>query len=163
MAKVKATEDNQDCEEIETDEDFHTALAFESNIGGLEAGVILFFVEDKLFAGRYMFIEDHNNENEYFTDFDRIDENLQEKYGSTKVDWDWSNDVFKGLKTFWGEALSEGHLSLSAEWEVSSGTDITEIYHDLYGEDYEIFHRITYYSDELEAHLRDLRKEENVF
>ena len=71
--------------------------------------------------------------------------------------------MFRGMKTFWVEALSEGHLTLSAMWEVSSGTEITEIYHDLYAEDYEIFHRITYYSVELEAHISNLRKEENVF
>ena len=45
MAKVKAAEGNREWEKISFDEDFHTGIAYESNIGGLEAMIGFFFVD----------------------------------------------------------------------------------------------------------------------
>ena len=163
MEKVKAAEGNKEWEDVQTDEDFQTAIASEGNIGGLEAWIVFYFVEDKLFAGSYMFSEEHSDDNSFISDFDFIDENLQEKYGSKKVERDWTVDTWKDSRDYWGFALKQGELSIYTEWEVSDEDNVTEIYHVIFGEDYNVVHKISYYSVELAAYLDNLKKEENVF
>ena len=107
-------------------------------------------------------MEEHVNTNDYLTDFGFIDENLQSKYGSTKVERDWSDDQWKDSKSYWGHAIEMGQLFISTEWAVPDGTPVTEITHFLDGVDYQISHGIQYYSVELETQLDSLRKE-NVF
>jgi len=163
MAKVKAAEGEEDWMDIELEFDFANAIAFFGRIDRFEVGIAFYFVEDKLYSGRYFFTEDHLTANSHLTDFDRIDENLQSKYGSTKVEKEWSNDLYKNLKSMWGDAIEQGHLVLYTQWSVPDEAPITDIAHSLSGGDYEVNHRIEYYSVELYAEVEGRMEEENVF
>jgi len=139
---VKAQEDK---EIIYEDDD---AIIYKGSISNLECSIIFIFTSEKLIRGRYYFDENHSNTNSYIDDYQLIKKLLIEKYGNPKEDEQiWKNDLYKDDYTGWGMAISLGHMYYYAKWE----TDQTEIFIQLYGDNYKIKHVIDYTSKALGA------------
>ena len=76
--QVKATEDKKPG--IEDD----SSLAYKVTIKEKEFACSYSFLEDKLYAGGYIFIGEQTNENLYIEDYEDIKETLTKKYGNQK-------------------------------------------------------------------------------
>ena len=118
-----------------------TAFAHEDIIGGIEANVIYFFVDDKFFAGAYMFSYDSyssKSKTDHLKDFNQISERLK-KYDMNREDV-WINDSWKDDPNYLGHALYMGHVSL-----VEKGIDgDTVIVHSLERSEGEFVHKLGY-------------------
>jgi len=152
--QVKATEDGKPG--IEDD----TSLAYKATINGKEFACAYSFLEDKLYAGGYIFIGEHTNENLYIEDYEDIKETLTKKYGKPKTEMPglWNNDLYKDDKSNWGKAISMGHLGYGASWETST----TRIYFSLWGDNYNIKLALYYTSKELEECLNKIKEEKTT-
>jgi hypothetical protein len=111
-----------------------------------------YFAENQLVAGRYIFLSEHSNKNLYINDYDDIKESLIKKYGQPNVDRPvWNNDLYKNDPSEWGMAISVGHLSYTAGWQLAN----TQIILHLGGDNYDITLGLDYHST-LKSH-EDLR------
>jgi len=149
--QVKATEDGKPG--IEDD----TSLAYKATINGKEFACTYSFLEDKLYAGGYIFIGEHTNENLYIEDYEDMKETLTKKYGKPKTEIPglWNNDLYKDDKSNWGKAISMGHLVYGASWETST----TRIDFLLWGDNYNIKLALYYTSKELEEWVNKINEE----
>ena len=149
--QVKATEDGKPG--IEDD----AGLAYKATINGKEFACTYSFLEGKLYAGGYIFIGEHANENLYIDDYEELKETLTKKYGKPKMDFPgvWNNDLYKDDKSNWGKAISMGHLEYGALWETST----TRIDFLLWGDNYNIKLALYYTSKELEEWVNKNKEE----
>jgi len=149
--QVKATEDGKPG--IEDD----TSLAYKATINGKEFACTYSFLEDKLYAGGYIFIGEHTNENLYIEDYEDMKETLTKKYGKPKTEIPglWNNDLYKDDKSNWGKAISMGHLVYGASWETST----TRIDFLLWGDNYNIKLALYYTGKELEEWVNKINEE----
>lgn len=145
--QVRKFEGDVDWYEYETDH--QSAITFEGKVGGRDVYIAFLFTDDKLYSGRYIFMDKHSNENDYLDDYNAIESFLVEKYGKKKPDMQWSSrdleEMFGGRAENYGYQLNRGNLTIINSWE----TETTEIEHSLEGEDYEIVHRLFYTHKEM--------------
>jgi len=110
-------------------------LIYKDNIVSLDCFIVYYLAENQLTRGRYLFIEEHSNENLYISDFKDIKNQLTQKYGKPKRDdVIWLNDLYKDDPSDYGMAISVGHLRYLAEWDLPE----TEIQLVLQGDNYKI-------------------------
>jgi len=152
MAVVKASESGVEWEEF-SDGSIYEDLGFETTIFGLKTYVGFTFIDNKLFLTAYNFDETHlSNRNLYITEFDRIDDLLQTKYGKGDKEEIWVNDEFKDDPSSHGDAISYGHYAIHVTWEIP---DKTKISHSLTAGYNGIAHAVRYFSIELEEYVKE--------
>lgn len=116
------------------------------------------FVDDKLVRAKYVFVQEHSNQNDFLSDFSKLKEQLASKYGAAIEDNHyWSNDLYKSDYQGWGMAVAVGHLSFFTHWD----TPVTEIWLALSGENYNISLSVEYTSRALEALEKEKQKKKN--
>ena len=118
-----------------------TAFTHEDIIGGTKANVIYLFVDDKFYAGTYMFSYgsySSKSQTDRLKDFNLISEKL-EKYDMTREDV-WINDTYKNRPNSLGHALYMEHVSL---FEKGIDGD-TVIVHSLQRSEGEFVHQLAY-------------------
>lgn len=138
-------------------EDINGGIAREATIAGLDALVVFRFTQDQLTMVQVYFRTDHHtNDNLSISDYTKIKELLQKKYGTpSKSDVLWTNDLYQDDPDHYGMAVSIGHLFYINEWKVEG----MKISHGLLGDSYKITHEIDYASTRL-ADLKDQADEE---
>ncbi len=155
MERIKEIEGKQEWTHPESKDGIQEMIYFSSTISELETYVCLFFIDNRLTRSKYVFLEEHSNENLYLSDFKSIDEILQEKYGKEETRYKWRRDLYKDDSDRWGFAVSIGDLFVATNWD----TEKTFITHALYGDNYEITHAIEYVSLELKNLYEEKKKE----
>jgi len=129
-------------------------LAYKGQAGNLECLIAYYFAENQMVEGRYVFTEEHMNNNLFIQDFNEVKNALKEKYGEPKEDEIiWRNDLYKDDSSGWGTALAVGHLVFQAVWKLSD----TEITLQCYGDNFEVEHRLQYKSI-IEKHVQLVKK-----
>ena len=139
--EVRATEEGADWVTPEED-----VLAFDTKLAGYDVSAGYIFVDERLVRAAYFMTEEHQNDNDYLSDFEYLNGLLTKKYGKPKKKKTrWMDDRWKDSPAYYGHALSQGDFSKYSEWK----TKTTLITHSIYGEDYVIIHRIDYESLEM--------------
>lgn len=152
-AEVRKTEESEPVKEDTN------LLMYQDKLNGLDVFAIYVFVQDRLVRGKYGFTVEHSNENDFIQDFMRIKEALGTKYGkATSENVSWRNDLYRDDRDEWGFAVSLGHLVYSSEWS----TKDTEIFHILYGENYDITHVVEYTSKALKSLEEEEKQKSNL-
>jgi len=116
-------------------------LIYQDNIAGLDCAIVYYFAENRLTRARYLFTEEHSNNNLYISDFKMVKSQLSQKYGQPyRDDIIWSNDLYKDDPSEYGTAIAVGHLQYVVEW------DSPEIYIQLLlkGDNFKINHWAEY-------------------
>jgi hypothetical protein len=132
-------------------------VTYLTKVAGLDAFAIYIFVSDQLVRGRYGFLAEHSNKNDFISDYHRIKSILTRKYGRPLEDETlWKNDLYRDDPDEYGFAVSLGHLVYYANWK----TVHTEISLVLHGENYRIVHVLEYRSIELAALESEHRESE---
>jgi len=121
-------------------------LVFSDKVAGRDVQIGYVFIGDKLVRSKYVFLEQHSNENLFISDYVRIKEILTEKYGPPLEDRSvWANELYRNDQPRWGMAVSVGHLLFFSEWKTPS----THIFHGLKGDNFKISLQTEYSSREL--------------
>lgn len=85
---------------------FSTSLLYQFNDTG------------ELHTVSYILEENHTNDNQYITDYEKLVEGLVKKYGDpTSADIQWHNDLYKNSPDDYGFAVSAGHLTYIGWWK----------------------------------------------
>ncbi len=155
IEEVKSTE-GDDLQEQELD--FRIVLTQNLAVGGKDALVAYYFIEDQLYGTRYIFSETHTNENGYINDYEDITSILDEKYTPEDPFYSWDNTLYRDDTSRWGFAISIGHLAIYNEYE----DETTTIMHTLTGNNYEITHNLSYISKELKGIEEEAQKKQNI-
>lgn len=135
--------------------DDSVALAYEGNIAGLKSLIAYFFVNDLLVRAKYIFIEDHSNDNDFISDYDDVFKILNNKYGEpAKSQSIWKDDLYKSDFKKWGLAISLGHLVKFAAWKTAD----SDIWLGLDGDNFEISHSVEYSSIKLDNLEKEKKK-----
>jgi hypothetical protein len=140
----------------EYSDNMYEVLGFETSIVGLETYVVFIFVDNKLVRTKYFFNETHFNKNLYISEFDRVDELLQTKYGEGDKEEIWKNTAFKHDESDHGDAIGYGHYEIYVRWEIQGKTTIS---HSLTAGDINIEHEVQYSSIELEEFVEEAEME----
>jgi len=149
--QVKATESGKIMRDSEN------ALAYKGSVGNADVLIFFFFVSDKLVRGKYSFLTEHTNKNEFISDFERIKSTLKDKYGDPQKDETfWSNELYKDEPENWGMAIAVGDLSYYTTWE----NENTDIVLALDGDNYEISLVVEYSSKALHHLAEEAKKKE---
>lgn len=123
-------------------------IIYQSKVAGLDCMIGYVFADDKLVRGRYVFILQHTNKNDFIDDYKSIKETISEKYGTPKQDETvWKNLLYADDIEKYGFAVSMGHLYYYAAWE----TPTTEIDLELSGDNFEIKLLVEYTSIKLKS------------
>jgi len=132
-------------------------LCFYGTIANLKCKIVYIFIERKLVRAKYLIKEDHSNKNDFITDYLKLKDLLNKKYGNPVYtnDETWKNELFKDNVQDWGTAISIGHLYFYNSWE----TEKSNISILLDGENYNISLSIEYSSKKYEN--LDSEKEQN--
>jgi len=145
-------------EKIEIIAESEEVLGYLGEVAGLKTLVIFEFGEDKLVSGYYFIEEKHTAKMNYIIDHNRIRELLIKKYGPPIHEYEkWIDNFYKDRRDKWGQAISEGHLMLGAEWE----TETTKIVIVLSGDNFELKNTIKYLSKAF-APLIDKKEQEEA-
>lgn len=124
-------------------------LVYETTLAGFEVYAGYVFAEGKLTRAKYILTETHSNDNDYVTDYKRLNSLLKKKYGEPVEDkTHWKTDPYnKNDESQWGYAIYKGNLILYSTYRTST----TEIEIMLSAKDYYIINGIQYssLSDEL--------------
>lgn len=125
--------------------------------GKYKASIYYIFVDNELVRAKYIFRDEHTNDNEYLTDYLSIVEVLENKYGNpVEHNYAWSNDLYKGNRNDYGMAIAAGHLTVYHIWK-NNTTQITSM---LDGDNYKIVHQTEYKSRVLESKEEEKRTSE---
>jgi hypothetical protein len=145
IEKVKSLEKAKFIESVTTDTGL--ILVYEDNLLNISVSVIYIFAEDTLVRAKYLSLEQHSSDNQYFNDFDKFATALSDKYGSKEVDTLWTDDLYKRDPDDWGKALARGDLTLSVSWTIpNEQAPKTSIFLYLMGDNYRIRHGVEYNS-----------------
>ena len=100
-------------------------LLYETTIFDLDARLCYIFNNNgELYSVLYSLEEDYTDYNLYLDDYENIREVLIEKFGAPyKEAEEWTNDYYKDNPADYGLAISCGHLTKAATWDVEE-TDI---------------------------------------
>lgn len=116
-------------------------LVCQDNIAGLDCLIVYYFAENRLTRARYLFTEDHSNNNLYISDFEIVKSQLSQKYGQPiRDELIWSNDLYKDDSSHYGMAIAIGHLQYVVEWSLPE----TYIQVLLQGDNFKINHWVEY-------------------
>ncbi|NVO12271.1 MAG: hypothetical protein HXX16_20100 [Bacteroidales bacterium] len=103
-------------------------LVYESAITGYECLIAYIFTNNILVRTKYIIKESYSNQKNYDSDYNKFKKFLTEKYGQpTSDEEDWKDDTFKNEYSYWGYAISQGHVKYLTMWETNT-TDITEAF-----------------------------------
>lgn len=129
---------------IQEDSDF---IVYETTLAGYKAYAGFIFTNGKLVRATYILKEYHSNDNDYITDYNRLNELLKKKYGEPVEDEEYWKTDHRPDKQYWGSSINRGELVLYSTFRTST----TEIEIALSAEDYSIENVIQYtsISDEL--------------
>lgn len=134
-SEVKASEGNEP--NLEQDD----YLDFEVRLGSFKCLAAYIFVGDQLVRGKYIVLEEYQNQTNYLTIYEELKSSVSKKYGSPFRDETyWLNDLYKDDYSEWGMAVGCGHLSKFAFWETQEST----INVGLYGENFDVNVSIEY-------------------
>ena len=152
-SQVKATESGKPKKEDDS------TFVYVGRVSGMNALIIYIFAENKLVRAKYLFREQHSNENDYISDYDNLKKALVKKYGKVKDEKSvWRDDLYKDNYSKWGFAVSLGHRIYYSQWE----TKDTEIFLVLSGENYKIDLVAEYCSKVLKDLEKKVREKERA-
>jgi hypothetical protein len=135
------------------------SLIYKGSINDLDCKIIYVFAYDTLIKARYSIIEEHTNKNEYITDYEKLKELLNKKYGDpAKERTTWLSNIYKDNSRDWGLAISLGQLVYFTEWD----TESTQIWLMLHGDNHEIQFSVEYTSIKY-SYLDKKLEQENQF
>ncbi len=107
-------------------------VGFRKKVEDLDCLIEYVFTSNKLIQARYVFLVEHEFQNEFIGDYKKVKDFLVEQHGEpeeSKVIW--MNDVYKDDYFRWGLAISLGHLEYFSFWKAEE----TEILLRLFGLD----------------------------
>jgi hypothetical protein len=140
-------------------QDKDRSLTYKGSVNDLDCRIIYVFAYDTLVKARYSIIEEHANKNEYITDFEKLKELLNKKYGDpAKERTTWLSNIYKDNSRDWGLAISLGQLVYFTEWD----TESTQIWLMLHGDNHEIQFSVEYTSIKY-SYLDKILEQENQF
>ena len=124
-------------------QDEDRAISYKGSVNDLDCRIMYVFAYDTLVKARYNIYEEHSDKNEYITDYEKLKEKLNSKYGEpTKDRTTWLNSIYKDNSKDWGLAVSIGQLVYFCEWD----TESTQVWLMLQGDNHEIQFTIEYTS-----------------
>lgn len=110
-------------------------LRYKDTVKEMDCWVEYIFKENRLIKAKYIFLEDHDYKNVYFSDYRKVKEFLTEIHGQSPLtNVNWMNPAHKDDYSKWGLAVSLGHLEYSAIWNLPE----SEIVLRLFGKNNEI-------------------------
>jgi len=134
-------------------------IKYKGSVNDLDCWIIYAFAYDTLVKARYSIYEEHVNKNEYITDFEKLKEILNKKYGNPAKDrTTWVSNIYKDNSRDWGLAISLGQLVYFTEWD----TETTQIWLMLQGDNNQIQFSVEYTSTKY-SYLDKKLEQENQF
>ncbi len=134
-------------------------LGYSDQIAGLDCNVIYILAFDQFVRSQYSISEEHTNNTEYLSDYDKLKEALASKYGKPNSDdIYWKNDLYRSDPSEWGMAVAIGHMVKYTRWELPR----TSIIIFLTGDNFKINLGIEYSSKELDALEEKVKKEQEA-
>lgn len=131
------------------------ALLYEIKLGRFSCQAIYLFIGDQLVRGKYIVVDEYQNQTNYLTAYDELKDSVSKKYGTPDGDATyWVNDLYKDDYSEWGMAVGCGHLSKFANWE----TPESKINISVTGENFDIQVAVEYAGkvfEELESAVRE--------
>lgn len=131
------------------------ALLYEIKLGRFSCQAIYLFIGDQLVRGKYIVVDQYQNQTNYLTAYDELKDLVSKKYGTPEGDATyWMNDLYKDNYSEWGMAVGCGHLSKFANW----GTLESKITLSLTGENFDVQLAIEYMGkafEQLESSVRE--------
>lgn len=131
------------------------ALLYEIKLGRFSCRAIYLFIGDQLVRGKYIVVDEYQNQTNYLTAYDELKDFVSKKYGTPDGDVTyWMNDLYKDDYSEWGMAVGCGHLSKFANW----GTLESKISLGLSGENFAIQLAVEYAGkafEQLESSVRE--------
>lgn len=116
-------------------------VLFLTELEGIESILGYVFDEEHLFQFAYMFIEEHNDFNQYLTDYENISDKVKKAYGKPFDEfYEWEQDSPKYKDSEKLQAVIDGNLSYTSKWQ----TETDNIILHLYGTDGEIRHMLLF-------------------
>ncbi len=144
VAQVKATETAKVFNEADTGGKH--VLTYRDVVAELPCYVVYVFIADQLVRAKYIFTQQHTNENAFIDDFNKIKNILFDKYGQPTADLTrWTNDLYRDHPDEWGKAVAAGHLQVGAQWK----TERSEILAGVKGDNFTLEHQVQYTSESL--------------
>jgi len=151
-SEVKASEDTEPRSEKA---DY---LDFDVRLGRFSCLAVYLFVGNQLVRGKYLILEEYQNQTNHLADYDELKSLVSKKYGAPRTDDTyWLNDLYQDDYSEWGMAVGCGHLSKFATWETAS----SKINVALYGENFEVTVSVEYLGKTFEG-LEDAVKESQI-
>lgn len=96
-------------------------LSYKGKVNDLNCLIIYIFAENSLVRARYVFNDNHTNDNDYIGDYNSLKSVLKQKYGApVDSQQNWKNDLYKDRMLDWGMAIKVGHLSYFSKWNTKS-------------------------------------------
>lgn len=133
-------------------------VVYNETLDGLHCQCIFIILKGQFVRGRYLFKEDHYNENLYISDFDRIGSLLAGKYGyPSDHDEVWLGDRPRPAHKRRGMDVALGRLRICTKWKMSKAS----IVHWLSGDNYNVHHIIEYTHEDMSEIEALLQNEED--
>lgn len=111
-------------EELELVYETENSLMYETMLNSNDFYLVYFFDDSKLTQGVYSLKETFYNNLKYVRCYEKLKENLTEKYGEPIKDEElWLDDYYKGNYSKYGDAVLIGDLFYTTVWE-NEGTQI---------------------------------------
>ena len=134
-------------------------LFYSTEVAGFKTALIYIFTGNKLTRAGYIFTQEHSNYNLFIDDFKKIDTLLIKKYGTpAQQELNWKNDLYKDSPQDWGTAVAIGQLAFYTDWQGEN----TYIEHDLYGDNFNLTHKILYVSQKLKDYEKKIKEKESI-
>lgn len=116
-------------------------LDFDVTLGRFRCLAAYIFVGNQLVRGKYVVLEEYQNQTNYLTVYAELKDSVSKKYGSPiKDETYWLNDLYKDDYSEWGMAVGCGHLSKFASWKTPEST----INVGLFGENFDVHVTVEY-------------------
>ncbi len=117
----------QDVELLEDSPPFYkdqSLLIFHDEFQGMPSEVIYFFLENRLIMGFTHLLPNHDDLDDYFTDYEKVKDALGKNLGTPDVEnWQMSLPDLENDRSLWADALGFGLIKVEAGW-LTSGTGI---------------------------------------
>ena len=121
-AEVRAVETARPTE----DPDDEGYLLYRDSVEGLNCLLGYLFINDRLVRALYVIDQKHTDPTDYLSDYQRLKQALNQEYGQPAEDQEvWSNNLYRGKRAEYGNAVSLGHLKRYTAWKTpTSDIDI---------------------------------------
>ena len=128
-------------------------IAYDVSLLGMDAILVYYFCDDGLFSVRYMFQEEHSNEDAYIDDYQTVKSALYKKYGTTLLEGEnWSND---DKKEYYANEKGKAVLYGFLEYYAYYLNDRTEVDLTMNSDNYDISLAINYISNDIKPAEKD--------